>query len=103
MPLFAQKLKSSVPLTSVNPALDRMVSTTHAGQAHWAGTGPPGEWCRNWAHWASPGRSNNADSFTPRPCAKYKALTGDTKQKLIPHDAKACRHFKPRYASLVMS
>jgi hypothetical protein len=102
MPNFVRQLKSSIPLTSINPALDQQLRTTYAGQAHWAGSGPQGEWCRNCVFWSWANRSNNKD-LSARPCVRYRELTGDTKPKTVPHDAKACRHFESREPSLVRS
>lgn len=73
----------------------RQIAQSYEGQAHFAGTGPDGEICRNCAFWAPFGHSHYATRGTlkPQPCAKFKHLTGKLGPD-VPHDARACRHFE---------
>lgn len=79
--------------------VDRLAASTHAGQAHFAGSGPSGSTCREcvFFSWLATGgwHSNTGKhGGAPKPacCAKYRALTGQAGSK-VPHDAGACKYF----------
>jgi hypothetical protein len=90
-------LKNSIPLTSV--PCDHMARATHAGMAHFAGSGPKFKTCREcrfWAHdqhdyYAKQGKHHGL--IRPARCRKYRALTNADGAR-VPDDAAACRHFE---------
>jgi hypothetical protein len=79
---------------------DRAARATHAGMAHFAGSGPLNVTCREclfWAHDPRGGYSAKRGMFggliKPAPCRKYRELTGRNGAP-VPDDAPACRHFQ---------
>jgi hypothetical protein len=81
--------------------LEARIFQTHAGQAHLAGTGPPGTKCRDCAHYgyhakvytksgdiAKTVRRDNA-------CAKFRAITGKDGPSFR-RDAASCKYFERR-------
>lgn len=82
---------------------------SHAGMAHWAGTGPEGKTCRECqfafdfkrygkSNKTLPGRLQNAR------CRKFQSMTGKQGRKLDPNTA-SCRFFEehPNPPALVES
>ena len=74
-----------------------LLSQTHQGMAHFAGTGPAGATCREckfWQHqktWSSEtGKGHGAPM--PARCMRYQQLMHEP-GKMVPHDARACKHF----------
>lgn len=59
---------------------------THAGQAHFAGGGPPGATCKQCVNWIVQGNDERA-YYKSRVCKKG---TG----KPVPGSAIACKHFE---------
>lgn len=80
--------------------VDRLAAMTHAGQAHFAGTGPAHTTCREcvFFSWVGTGgwtSVNGKHAGAPKPacCAKFRDLTGGQGGK-VPHDAAACKYFQ---------
>lgn len=71
---------------------------THVGQAHFAGSGPPGRTCRECTLWHWSAKVEGwSQLHVPKPssCAKYKELMRAWGRR-VPHGAMACRHFVMR-------
>src|SRR5262249_4404979 len=78
--------------------LERQIRTTHAGQAHFAGSGPPGATCGDCAflgyHWQVRNEAGNTvKTVRYGGCEKYHQLTGKD-GPVVPRHAAACRHFE---------
>lgn len=71
---------------------------THQGMAHFAGTGPIGATCREckfWQHqktWSSASGKGHGMPMPAR-CMRYRQLMHE-RGKMVPHDARACKHFE---------
>ena len=82
------------------PNLEAQMRATRPGQAHWAGSGPPGTTCGECAHLGYFRKHQNGSGDTVRThrvggCAKFHELT----QKHGPAVAKgapACKYFQPK-------
>ncbi len=75
-----------------------LAAQTHAGMAHWAGSGPPGLTCRECHFWNKTGRwsaSLPGSPGEPKPstCNRYKQLMCKRGES-VPHDAAACKFFR---------
>jgi len=74
---------------------------THAGQAHFAGTGPADKTCRECRFWFSKpylyysSGHMKGQTLKPVACSKYKKMMGGREGARVPHHAKACRYFEP--------
>lgn len=107
-------LLSESRLTEPDPEIAKFRSSTHAGQAHWGGTGPAAATCRQCEHWRSrnsheiaatrgddppPGAPKKPQfkrtdgALSPRRCRKFRALSHGYNGPAVPHDAPACKHF----------
>jgi hypothetical protein len=97
MTLFKSNLSQN--LTSPNPQQDRLSSSSFAGMAHFAGTGPAGRTCREcrfWQHTPHDYRSKDGKYrglIKSCACGKYKSLTGRVGAP-VPDDAAACKYFQ---------
>ena len=83
--------------TMANPNIAEWSKNTHAGQAHWAGSGPEGRTCRECNFYKTAGHYANSGK-RPRQlkdarCNKFRQLMGKKSGAPIPHHAKACRFF----------
>lgn len=83
------------------PEMERLVSRTHAGMAHFAGSGPVEKTCRDCAAWSFDPRSGyhngtgaHGGALRDHRCSSFRRLTGKDGNK-VPHHASACRHFEP--------
>lgn len=89
-------------LTRAHGALEANIRMSHAGQAHFAGTGPDGKTCRMCEHWKSEGYAASG-ILKPVRCTKYQQLTGKP-GSAVPHSAPVCKYFseneKPPQAAL---
>src|SRR5262245_24447511 len=81
-------------LTSGNPKLEAQVARTHAGMAHFAGTGPRGKTCRECIHWAFDGYRQVDASLKLTVCNKYTALMNGREGGRIPYNTAACKYFE---------
>lgn len=103
-------------LTSGHPPADETrIASTHPGQAHWAGTGPPGRICgeciEHWGamrvyHKAAPGSANwvlaaprprycrVTGHLEPTSCDKRTRLLAPVKPIAVPPGAAACAYFR---------
>ena len=71
-------------------AADKLARQSHAGQAHFGGTGPEGAKCRGCAS-----HESNKDNIRAARCSKYTELTGK-KGEYVPEYASACKYFSKR-------
>lgn len=90
-------MKQELHFTRVYDAkTEAALSKTHAGQAHFAGTGPDGKSCRQCVHWAFAGhyaiRSHHGGALKPAPCGQFKRMMNAAGAP-VPAKAKACRFF----------
>jgi hypothetical protein len=84
-------------------------AATHAGQAFWGLTGPPGASCRECRFWSCPpadmGFRKRPDypatykraldgTLKNRRCRKYPRLQGGIWGEAVPHYAHACKYFE---------
>jgi hypothetical protein len=81
-----------------DPALAAQIAKTWPGQAHWAGSGPPGLVCGQCGHLgyqaASSRRENkNASLWWLR---KISRTHRQAHGPVVPASCEACRHFTPR-------
>lgn len=89
------RLKRTDHLTAAyDDALEKTLSWTHQGMAHFAGTGPEMATCNSCAFY---GMGLRKRTHTEKPadqvCTKYKALTG-RQGKTIPRSARACKYYQ---------
>lgn len=79
-------------------ALDNMRARTRLGQAHFAGSGPPGKTCRECAYFGVSGYSESTRILKDGPCKKFVEISHETqrsgKAPTFPHTALACKYFK---------
>jgi hypothetical protein len=78
--------------------LDHQINTTHAGQAHFANTGPFGATCGECAFLGYHRQHRNANGDNVKAthhggCAKFHELTGKH-GPVVPKDAAACKYFQ---------
>lgn len=85
-------MKGSQYLTSPNPELDRLVTATVPGMAHWSGTGPPGATCGKCRHHMS--LPNHLEKMVLKRCAKYFHLVQKVGPEPIPNKTVACRYWE---------
>jgi hypothetical protein len=69
-------------------ALSRSATATHAGQPHWAGTGPAHTYCKECAFWKKEGRERN------HRCSRYSELMQGRRGPAVPGDAASCKYFQ---------
>src|SRR6516162_11210839 len=79
-------------------ALEHQINTTHAGQAHFANSGPFGATCGECAHLGYYKHhlnvaGDNIKTTHHGGCAKYRELTG-SHGPVVPSHASACRYFQ---------
>jgi hypothetical protein len=97
MTLFKKALQDHLTAAPV----DVLARASHAGMAHFAGTGPAGETCRDCLFWAH-GRPNDYRAkgghqfglIESATCNKYRTITLRAGNR-VPGDAMACRYFRP--------
>lgn len=75
------------------------IHQTHAGMAHFAGSGPDDKTCRECEHWGHQNPPSRTSSKTlmggelnDAICIKAKSMMG-LKTPRVPHDARACKYF----------
>jgi hypothetical protein len=78
--------------------LEHQISTTHAGQAHWANSGPFGAVCGECAFlgYSRQHFNKNGDPVGATRhggCEKFRELTG-THGPVVPAHAAACKYFE---------
>ena len=72
---------------------ERSIRQSHAGMAHFAGTGPQGKTCKSCAFFNYDRKKPSANQF----CRKYFELASGKKAKdKIPHNASACKYYGAR-------
>lgn len=86
-----------------DPTSDR-AAATHAGQAHFAGTGPQGRTCRECKFWITvsagvshayyAGAARHGRTLKPHPCKLFRKFTGKPGTP-VPYNAGACKYFEP--------
>lgn len=82
-----------IPLTQVDPELERRVSATTPGMAYWAGTGPAAATCAACSFLVSLNRGVG----TSTRCAKYaQMMNGKYGPKKLPPDTRACKYFEAK-------
>jgi hypothetical protein len=79
-------------------ALEHQINTTHAGQAHWANTGPFGATCGECVFLGYDRQHRNKNGDTVKAthtggCRKYFELT-NRHGAVVPSHAAACRYFQ---------
>jgi hypothetical protein len=89
-------------LTILDANFETQRMRTWPGMAHFAGTGPKNQTCRQCSLWGLP-EDPREDYFSvngkhhgvikSRSCAKYKALMQDAIGPAIPYYALACKYF----------
>lgn len=84
-------------MTRGHGELEDSLRATHAGMAHFAGSGPAGKTCRECVFWTERNYyakgGKYAGAIKPSSCERYHQLTGRQGEK-VPHEAAACRHFE---------
>lgn len=94
-------IEGSEHLTTANPALAALQQATHAGMAHWAGTGPDGKSCIGCALFRQRKKEAGADKDIAREgrCRRFirvnRALHGSAPIFYVPPETPACRYFEP--------
>jgi hypothetical protein len=78
--------------------LEHQIRTTHAGQAHWANTGPFGATCGECVFLGYYRQHHNANGDIVKAthrdgCKKFHELTGKH-GSIVPTHAAACRYFQ---------
>lgn len=66
-------MSGDLPLTIIDPELEKKVRRTRPGMAHWAGSGPEGAVCGHCIFW---GYIAHGRQRTGKSCEKYYRLTG---------------------------
>lgn len=89
------RLKRTNHLTEAyDDALEKTLSWTHQGMAHFAGTGPDHTTCNSCAFYGTGLRKRtHSEKPADQSCMKYKALTG-LKGKTFPRSVKACKYYE---------
>ena len=80
-------------LTQPDKKLAKQLQATHAGQAHFGGTGPRGKTCRECLHWLFNGYLSGKSVLKMANCGKFTKLMNGRIGGVIPHDAAACKYF----------
>ena len=80
--------RAPLSLTGSDAAFESALRLTHAGQAHFAGSGPDGAACGQCRHFvrSKPGSSTGR-------CAMFRRLAGKN-GPIFPQHALPCRHFE---------
>lgn len=94
-------LSSSLPLTEPGPVdYSALARNSFPGMAHFAGTGPTGQSCRQCVHWRigaadwyAPG-GKHGGAPKPRGCQAFLKFTMGREGPKVPHDARSCKHFE---------
>jgi len=81
-------------LTGGDDKLAKQVRRTHAGMAHWAGTGPRGKTCRECKFWEFDGYLVSTAQLKSTTCGKYAAMMGGHDGPRVPHHAPSCKYFQ---------
>jgi len=79
-------IRKTEHLTPAYGGTERLIDITFPGMAHFAGSGPSGQYCGGCRHWAGTSTRKQA------PCGKYLALTSCNGRQ-VPRSAKACKYF----------
>lgn len=66
---------------------------THAGMAHFGGTGPAGKTCRECVNFKDDGYLMATNELKPGRCAEYLKRMGLVTGPKFPHSVSACKHF----------
>ena len=90
--------KEEIPLTVIDPELERLRNNTHPGMAFWSGTGPAGTTCRecinyDYTHSYYSANSKHGDTLKPGPCRKYGVLMGRVGPS-VPYNTPSCKYFE---------
>lgn len=80
-----------LPLTQIDPELERKVSVTIPGMAHWSGSGPVGAQCGHCKFFVSIKRGLGNSTR----CEKYASMmNGNYGPKKLPSETRACKYFE---------
>jgi hypothetical protein len=77
-------------------AMDSLARITFCGQAHFAGTGPPGRTCRECEHWLGGGYHHHPSgirTLKPAPCGRFADLMNHPGSP-VPQEALACKYYE---------
>ena len=90
------RFKEEIPLTVIDPELEKKRSKTPPGMAFWAGTGPEGTTCRECLNYGNDGyysaNSKNGSTLRPGPCAKFQSMM-ERRGPSIPYNTPSCKYF----------
>ncbi len=90
-------LKIDPSLTGKDEPDRKRALATHAGMAHFAGTGPVGTWCCDCLFW----EKIKATVQEQARCQKYRALMRGSSGPKVPGRVTSCKYFMARPLDLL--